>query len=68
MGQFSRDIIQYGQALAVVKPPNNDPGSYIDDALLNPALGLDLGMQYELQARIDDLYNIMRGERDWFRK
>jgi hypothetical protein len=66
MGQFSRDVVQYGQSLSVVKPPLNDPGSYISPALLSPELNLTLSQQYDLQSRIDSLYNIMRGERSWF--
>lgn len=66
-GQFSRDQVQYGQALSVVKPPLNDPGSYISPALLDPSLNLNLSQQYDLQSRIDSLYNALRGERDWFR-
>jgi hypothetical protein len=67
MGQFSRDMVEYGQALSVAKPPKNDPGSYISPALLDPALKLTLNQQYDLQGRIDDLYGALRGERDWFR-
>lgn len=66
IGQFSRDIVQYGQALSVVKPPLNDPGSAISPALLDPSLNLNLNQQYDLQSRIDSLYNALRGERDWF--
>lgn len=66
MGQFSRDMVQYGQALSVVKPPHNDPGSYISRALLDPALDLTLTQKYDLQSRIDSLYNSLRGEREWF--
>ncbi len=65
-GQFSRDMVDYGQALSVVKPPKNDPGSYISPALLDPALSLNLSQQYDLQSRIDSLYNTLRGEREWF--
>ena len=66
MGQFSRDMVEYGQALSVVKPPKNDPGSYISPALMDPALHLTLEQKYELQGRIDSLYNSLRGEREWF--
>lgn len=66
MGQFSRDMVTYGQAMSVVKPPKNDPGSYITPALLDPALDLSLSQQYDLQSRIDSLYQTLRGEREWF--
>ncbi len=65
-GQFSRDQVTYGQALSVVKPPNNDPGSYIQPALLDPSLHLTLEQQYDLQSRIDSLYQTLRGEREYF--
>lgn len=67
MGQFSRDQVQYGQSLSVVKPPKNDPGSYISPALLDPQLDLSLAQKYDLQSRIDSLYNSLKGEREWFR-
>jgi len=66
-GQFSRDVVPYGPSLSVVKPKNNDPGSYIDVELLSPALALNQGQQNDLQGRIDDLYAMLRGERDWYR-
>lgn len=65
-GQFSRQMVNYGQALSVVKPPKNDPGSYISPALLDPALNLTLNQKYDLQSRIDSLYASLRGEREWF--
>lgn len=63
-GTFSRSAISYGASMSVVKPPDNDPGSYIQPELLDPALALTLAQQYDLQSRIDDLYAIFRGERD----
>jgi hypothetical protein len=66
-GQFSRDVVPYGGSLSVVKPDNNDPGSYIDVELLSPSLALNESQQNDLQSRIDDLYNMLRGERDWYR-
>jgi hypothetical protein len=65
-GQFSRSAVQYGQSLSLAKPPDNDPGSYIVGELKDPALALTLAQQYELQARIDDLYAIMKGEREYY--
>jgi hypothetical protein len=52
--------------MSVVKPPKNDPGSYITPALLDPALDLSLSQQYDLQSRSDSLYQTLRGEREWF--
>lgn len=66
-GQFSRDQVPYGASLAVVKPRRNNPGSYIDVELLDPALALTEGQQNDLQGRIDDLYQLLRGEREWYR-
>lgn len=65
-GTFSRTAITYGASLSVVKPPNNDPGSYIQPELLDPSLALTTAQQYDLQGRIDDLYAILRGERDLY--
>jgi hypothetical protein len=66
MGQFSRSVVEYGQSLSIVKPPLNDPGSYISPALLDASLHLTLSQQYDLQSRIDSLYQTLRGERAWF--
>lgn len=65
-GQFVRAAIQYGQAISIVKPPDNDPGSYIAPELSDTALALTLAQQNDLQARINDLYAIMREEREYF--
>ena len=65
-GRFSRDQINYGASLSVVKPKDNDPGSYLVPELLSPALALTQAQQYDLQQRIDDLYALLRGERDWY--
>jgi len=67
-GTFSRNDIIYGPSLSVVKPPKNDPGSYIVPELLDPSLALTQAQQYDLQGRIDDLYAILRGERDFLTK
>jgi hypothetical protein len=66
MGNFTRDQVEYGQALSVKKPPKNDPGSATVKELLNPALDLSRAQEEELQARIDSLYQTLRGEREWF--
>lgn len=65
-GNFSRGEVLYGHALSIAKPPNNDPGSYIAPELLDPSLALTQAQQYDLQARIDDLYMIMKGEREYY--
>lgn len=65
-GEFSRMTHSYGQALSVVKTPNNDPGSTIPPELLDAALKLSLSQQAELARDIQDLYNLYRGERDMF--
>ncbi len=61
-GTFSRTQVQYGASLSVVKPPKNDPGSYLSRELLDPSLALTQAQQYQLQGQIDDLFSIMRGE------
>lgn len=65
-GTFSRTSHQYGQALAVAKPPDNNPGSVIPPELMDPALKLDESQQRDLAERIRDLYNIYRGEREYY--
>lgn len=66
MGSFSRTTHIYGPSLAVVKPPDNNPGSVIPPELMDPALKLTEKEQQELADRIADLYNIYRGEREYF--
>lgn len=64
VGQFSRLTHSYGQALDVVKTPNNNPGSIIPPELLDRALGLTEEQRRQLAEDIQDLYNLYRGERD----
>lgn len=64
-GQFSRASHAYGASLSIVKPRNNDPGSYIAPELLNPNLGLTLEQQQELGQDILDLFSLYRYERDY---
>lgn len=66
VGQFSRTSHQYGQALSVVKPPDNKPGSAIPPELMDPSLKLNEQQQRELAERIRDLYNIYKGEREFY--
>ena len=66
IGSFSRQTMTYGPSLSVVKPSNNDPGSAIVPELLDPALALTDQQQQDLQARIDDLYAALRGERQLY--
>jgi hypothetical protein len=65
-GQFSRTTHEYGQALSVVKPPDNNPGSIIPPELMDPALKLNQEQQRELADRIRDLYMIYKGEREFY--
>lgn len=53
-------------SLAVVKTPNNNPGSVIPPELLDPALDLTEKQKQELAERIRDLYDMYRGQRDYY--
>lgn len=55
--------VPYGNALSFVHPPDNKmPGPFIDQ--LN-TMNLTEEQRQELQDRIDDLYRVLRGERDY---
>lgn len=64
-GVFSRASHEYGASLSVVKPRNNDPGSYIAPELMNPNLGLTLEQQEELAQDVLDLFSLYKYERDY---
>lgn len=64
-GQFTRAFHEFGASLSVVKPRNNDPGSYVHPSLLDPALKLTLEQQQELAQDILDLFNLYKYERDF---
>lgn len=67
MGQFSGGNKLYGAPLSIVHPPDNnvDAARYAPE-LLDPSLKLKEKQREELQDRIDELYGVMRGERDYF--
>lgn len=65
-GQFSRMVHSFGQALDIVKPRDNNPGSVIPPELLDRALDLTEAQRQELARDIQDLYNLYRGERELF--
>lgn len=65
-GSFSRDEQMYGMALGAVKPPDNNPGSIIPPELQDPALKLTEEQKLDLAQRIQDLYDMYRGQRDFF--
>lgn len=64
-GQFSRGAVSYGTPLSVVHPKNNKMPREFIDALYSKSLDLELEQKAELQDRIDDLYAVLRGERDY---
>lgn len=66
MGEFSRTTHGFAPSLSVVKSVNNDPGSQIPVELLDPALALSAAQQREMASDIRDLYNMYRGEREFF--
>lgn len=65
-GSFSRSAQPYGQALSVVKAPDNNPGSWIPQELNDPSLKLTEAQKQDLAQRIHDLYNMYQGQRDYF--
>ena len=66
MGQFSRSTHDFGPSLAVLKPANNNPGSTVPIELLDPSLALTEAQRKEMSSDIRDLYNMYRGEREFF--
>ncbi len=66
-GSFSGGGQLYGQPMAVIHPPDNnvDASRYAPE-LLDPSMQLTEEQKEELQERIDELYGVMRGERDYF--
>lgn len=66
MGQFSRSATQYGMPVGVVKPPDNNVGSRYSEDLLDPSMGLTEEQRQELQDRINELFAVLRGERDYY--
>jgi hypothetical protein len=66
MGQFSRTSHDFGPSLSVVKPANNNPGSTIPIELLDPSLALTEAQQREMAGDIRDLFNMYRGEREYY--
>lgn len=64
-GQFSQGgkIYGYGFPLSFVHPPDNKmPGQFIPE-IEDAFLKLTLEQKMDLQNRIDDLYQVLRGER-----
>lgn len=66
MGSFSRSTHEYGPSLSIAKPADNNPGSIIPPELMDPALKLNEQQQRELAERIRDLYDIYKGEREYY--
>lgn len=65
-GQFSGGGQLFGQPLTVVHPPDNnvDAARYAPE-LLDPSLKLTESQRERLQERINELYGVLRGERDY---
>ena len=65
-GSFSGGGQLFGAPIAVVHPPDNnvDAVRYAPE-LLDPSLQLTEQQREELQARVDELYGTLRGERDY---
>jgi hypothetical protein len=65
-GEFSRMTVQYGTALAFVKPRNNNYGSVVPSELLDPSLDLTEGQRRDLARDVQDLFELYRAERDFY--
>lgn len=65
-GQFTGGGQLFGQPMSVIHPPDNnvDAARYAPE-LLDSSLKLTEKQREELQDRIDELYGVMRGERDY---
>lgn len=64
-GSFTKAGVDYGIPLSFVHPQDNKmPGPFIPE-LQNAALSLTLTQQQDLQDRIDDLYQTLKGERNY---
>lgn len=66
IGSFSRTTHEYGGALGVIKPPDNNPGSVIPPELMDPSLHLTEAQQQDLAQRILDLYRMYQAEREYY--
>jgi hypothetical protein len=51
--------------MSFIHPTDNVMPKQFVDELYDSALGLTLQQQQELQDRIDDLFGVLRGERDY---
>lgn len=66
-GQFSGGSVPLGQPLSILHPADNDvTSSKYADAL--KGLNLSQAEKDDLQARIDELYAALQGEREFFPK
>lgn len=59
-GSFSGPTEPYGQPLSVVKAPDNVEASKYAEALMDPSLELTDAQKIELQAKIDELFGLLR--------
>jgi len=59
-GSFSGPTEPYGQVLTVVKAPDNVEASKYAEALMDPNLQLTDAQKIELQAKIDELFGLLR--------
>jgi len=64
-GSFSQGAISYGAPLGYIHPPDNTLPPQFDPLLDDAALGLSDAQKADLQDRIDDLFDTLRGERDY---
>lgn len=66
-GSFAGGEKYYGDKLSIVHPPDNnvDAARYAPE-LLDSSLKLTEAQREDLQKMIDELYGVLRGERDYF--
>jgi hypothetical protein len=67
MGSFAGGGNLYGEPLSIIHPPDNnvDAARYAPE-LLDKSLKLTEAQREELQKQVDELYGVLRGERDYF--
>jgi hypothetical protein len=65
-GSFAGAPASYNEKLSIVHPPDNnvDAARYAPE-LLDPSLKLSEEQREELQEQIDELFSVLRGERDY---
>ncbi len=64
-GSFTQSVSEFGAPLSYVHPIDNKLPPLIDPLLNDPALKLTDEQKAQLDAQVDDLYNVLRGLREF---